>query len=76
MTTNRIFVILKGGLCQGVCTADPALEGVEFTVIDYDVEGAAVEDLTEIDQGNFTTQEAQLWGDKIGRAAIKIIERA
>jgi hypothetical protein len=51
---NRIAIIMDGGLIHNIL----ADEEVEITIVDYDVEGAEEEDLTEVPQNDGTSVEA------------------
>ena len=61
-----IVVTLNGGLVQGISTDDPKLVGHEVVVIDYDVEGAAPDEVDQIPQGGGETQDAAVSGHEIG----------
>ena len=43
-----IAILLDGGLVTDVITDNPKTSGPEVLIIDYDIEGACEEDLTEI----------------------------
>ena len=48
--SHKIIVVVEGGVVQVVCDIPP---GIEVEVRDFDIEGAALEDLTIInDEGD------------------------
>jgi len=69
---SRVAVIMEGGICQGVVSDDPLLQGVPYTVIDYDTEGADPETVRVVPQGDGTTQRACVHSDVIGRPVIDL----
>jgi hypothetical protein len=51
---NRIAIIMEGGLIHNIL----ADEEVGIMIVDYDIEGAEEEDLTEVPQNDGTSVEA------------------
>ena len=51
---NRIAIIMEGGIIQNILTD----EEVDITIVDYDIEDAEEEDLTEVPQNDGTSVEA------------------
>jgi hypothetical protein len=66
---------MEGGICQGVSSDDPALVGAEYVVIDYDVEGADMADITEIEQSNGDIADAVIGGGQVEALGVTIQER-
>jgi hypothetical protein len=54
--TPRVLISCDGGLVQGI-TSDIKIHA---TVLDYDVEGADVEDLVDVPQGDGTTSSGSM----------------
>ena len=69
----RIYVIMEGGVCQGVCTNDPTLVDASYTVIDYDTDGADESEITRVEQGDGSDADALIGGGTIERLAVKRI---
>ncbi len=51
----KIAIIVEGGVVQAVLTAGVP---VEYTIVDYDCDGAPDEELTAVDQGDGSTVNA------------------
>ncbi len=66
----RIYITCEGGVVQAVSTDTPALEGVEYVIIDYDAEGA--DDVTEVLQSDGSIAEAVIAGGVVDRLEVKI----
>lgn len=45
-----VYVTIEGRIVQSVSTDDPAIVGIEYTIIDYDTEGAAPDELGAVKQ--------------------------
>ena len=73
-TPLRLAVIIDGGICQGVCSDDPVLIGADYTVIDYDTDGALGMNGIKRDDGSI--KNAFVGYGEIDRAAITILEAA
>lgn len=67
-----IYVSMEGGICQGVSSNDPALAGLDFVIIDYDVEGATDDEVSEIVQPDGTIAEAIIGGGYVDLLQIQI----
>jgi hypothetical protein len=67
-----ILVHLEGGLVQSVVSDDPAMIGKRFVVIDYDTEGADIDECSMIEQGDGTMADAVVWEGEITQSAIKL----
>jgi hypothetical protein len=72
MSAPKIIVVIEGGIVQGVCTNDPALIGVEYTTLDYDVEGSDQNERTDIEQSDGDVSEAIVGGGQIEELTVKI----
>jgi hypothetical protein len=72
--TQKIAVIVEGGIVQSVVTNDEALIGQKILIIDYDIDGCDLDKITAIDQGDGTTVDAYVYGGvtSIERAAIDL----
>lgn len=68
---RKIIVVVEGGLVQDVVSDDPAMQGVEFTVVDYD----CVDEITDVKQGDGSIAEAGVWSSIIGASEIEILEK-
>ncbi len=66
----RIYITCEGGVVQAVSTDTPALEGIEYVIIDYDAEGA--DDVTEVLQPDGTISQAAVGGGVVDRLEVKI----
>lgn len=67
----KVFVIMEGGVCQGVCTNDPALAGAAYTVIDYDTDGADESEITRVEQGDGSEADAIIHSGTIDTLTVK-----
>ena len=61
-----IVIAIEGGLVQGVSSDDPAEQGKEVVVIDYDAEGADQEEVHQVPQGDGKTQDATIDRREVG----------
>ena len=62
-----IVITIEGGLVQGVSSDDPAEQGKEAVVIDYDAaEGAEPEDVHKVPQGEGDTSDATIDRREVG----------
>ena len=61
-----IVITIEGGLVQGVSSDDPAEQGKEVVVIDYDAEGADPEEIQKVPQGDGETQDATIDFREVG----------
>ncbi len=70
-----IAVIMEGGICQGVISDDGRLQRVEYLTIDYDQEGADLDEVVPVPQGDGSEeQNAVIGGGEIGRPGIDLKE--
>ena len=70
-----IVIAIEGGLVQGVSSDDPAEQGEEVVVIDYDAaEGAEPEEVHKVPQGDGATQDATIDHVEIGALYEPIAE--
>lgn len=69
----RLAIILEGGIVQDVVSDHPDLIKLEsLYVIDYDTEGADVDDLLPVPQGGGGTADAAIYQPNITRAEIDL----
>ena len=61
-----IVITIEGGLVQGVSSDDPAEQGKEVVVIDYDAEGADPEEGQKVPQGDGDTSDATIDRREVG----------
>jgi hypothetical protein len=52
--TPHIFIHIRGGLVEDVLSQTP----LDFTIIDYDIQGAEADSIVPLPQGDGTTQRA------------------
>ena len=65
---RRIVVTMEGGLIQAVSSADPALIGMTYTVIDYDTEGSDA--IGSVEQSDGTETEAHIGGGEVDQLTV------
>ena len=63
---HMIVITIEGGLVQGISSDDPAEQGKEVVVIDYDAEGADPEEIHQVPQGDGETAEATVSLQEVG----------
>ena len=61
-----IVITIEGGVIQGVSSDDPAEQGKEVTIIDYDSEGVEPEEIHKVPQGEGETEDALIHHQEIG----------
>ena len=61
-----ICIVLEGGLVQSVSSDDPAEQGKQVVVIDYDAEGADPEEIQQVPQGDGETADSVISKHEIG----------
>ena len=61
-----IVVTLEGGLIQGISSDDPAEQGKQVVVIDYDAEGADPKEVEKVPQGKGETASAVISKQEVG----------
>ena len=61
-----ICIVLEGGLVQSVSSDDPAEQGKQVVVIDYDAEGADPDEVHQIPQGEGECEPATIGHHQIG----------
>lgn len=71
---TKIVVIMEGGICQGVCSSDSNLIGAEYTVIDYDSEGAGLDEIEQVKQEDGSISEAIIGGGYVDKITVEIQE--
>lgn len=69
-----IYVVVEGGIVQDVVSDDPAHVGLQYTMIDYDVEGADVDDLRLIRQSDGEAVPAYVGEGTVQHALIRVDE--
>ena len=69
-----IVITVEGGLVQGVSSDDPAEQGKEVVVIDYDAEGGDPEEVRQVPQGDGETSEATIDRQEVGVLYAPIAE--
>lgn len=61
-----IVITVEGGIVQGVSSDDPAEQGKQVVVIDYDAECADPEEIVEVPQGDGSAEDAVVGHMKTG----------
>ena len=61
-----IVITIEGGLVQGVSSDDPAEQGKEAVVIDYDAEGSDPEEVRQVPQGDGDASDATIDRREVG----------
>ena len=61
-----IVITVEGGLVQGISSDDLKLVGQEVIVINYDAEGADVDEVVAVPQDQGKTEEATIGRHEIG----------
>jgi hypothetical protein len=70
-----IYVAIEGGIVQSVSTDIPGLAGIQYVVIDYDIEGADeddCDDVVDVVQIGGKVEQAVLGGGEVDELAVTI----
>lgn len=67
-----VAVVLEGGLVQAVVTDQPAMQGIGVLIIDYDDEGADLDELTIVPQEDGGESDAVVSYDIVQAATIDL----
>jgi hypothetical protein len=69
--TGKIYVLVDGGVVQGVLTDDPALERLEVIVIDSDCDEHTGAELVKIDRDGEYEADAIPWLPQFAKIAVR-----